>query len=89
MHYRSTAFSRNGQPTILPINPSVPASDLGQLRALTASDIRHAQTLYCGGGKIVVTSNSVYYNIMRSKKQLCSQPCIDNKRIRFSDYNYL
>jgi len=49
MHYSSTAFSRNGQPTILPIDQNVPASNLGQRNGLTANDLQHVTTLYCGG----------------------------------------
>ncbi len=52
MHYRSRAFSRNGQPTILPIDSSVSESSLGQRNGLSARDLQHVMTLYCGGGEL-------------------------------------
>ncbi len=49
MHYGSTAFTKNGQPTILPLTESVSPSDLGQRTSLTSLDLEHLQALYCGG----------------------------------------
>ena len=49
MHYSSTAFSRNGNPTILPIDSGISASTLGQRQSLTSLDLLHVRTLYCGG----------------------------------------
>ena len=51
MHYSAYAFSRNGQPTIVPVNPNVQLSSLGQRNGFSQSDIQHVNTLYCGGGK--------------------------------------
>ena len=50
MHYGAFDFSRNGQPTIEPLNSNVPLNDLGQRNGFTQSDISHVNTLYCGGG---------------------------------------
>ena len=49
MHYSSTAFSRNGNPTILPRDSGIRASQLGQREGLTNLDLLHVRTLYCGG----------------------------------------
>ena len=43
MHYGSTAFSRNGQPTITAKRRGV---TLGQRRGLSASDVKQVQLLY-------------------------------------------
>lgn len=50
MHYGAFDFSRNGQPTIEPMDASFPLGDLGQRDGFTQSDINHVNTLYCGGG---------------------------------------
>ena len=42
MHYPANAFSKNGQPTIVPKTPA----DIGQRAALSAGDIAAAQQLY-------------------------------------------
>ena len=50
MHYSSTAFSRNGRPTILPLTSSVSPSQLGNRRGFTSRDLQHVNTLYrCQG----------------------------------------
>jgi hypothetical protein len=49
MHYGRTAFSRNGQDTIVPINPAGAA--IGQRTALSAGDIAAANS-FCRGGVI-------------------------------------
>ena len=49
MHYSARAFSRNGQPTILPVDTSFPLNRIGQRNGLSASDIQHVRTLYCSG----------------------------------------
>ena len=57
MHYGAFDFSRNGQPTIEPVDRAIPLNSLGQRQGLTNSDIQHVNTLYCGGGgKMSVTN---------------------------------
>lgn len=50
MHYGAFAFSRNGRPTIEPVDSSVSQNSLGQRNGFTQLDIQHVNTLYCGGG---------------------------------------
>ena len=50
MHYGAYDFSRNGQPTIEPVDSAIPLNALGQRQTLTNLDIKHVNTLYCGGG---------------------------------------
>lgn len=52
MHYSARAFSTNGQPTIEPRDPAIPLSTLGQRNGLSARDLQHVTTLYCGGKSI-------------------------------------
>lgn len=52
MHYSARAFSSNGNPTIVPVDPNVPLSDLGQRQRLSALDLQHVTTLYCRGKSI-------------------------------------
>jgi len=47
MHYGRTAFTKNGQDTIVPINPA--SASIGQRTALSAGDIAAANSL-CSGG---------------------------------------
>ena len=49
MHYGAFDFSRNGQPTILPLDGNVALSDLGQRQGFSPSDVTHVNVLYCGG----------------------------------------
>jgi len=46
MHYESTAFSSNGQPTIIPINSSVNLVNAAYKNALTNSDVAGIRFLY-------------------------------------------
>ena len=48
MHYGAYAFSRNRQPTIVPVDSGISLSSLGQRNGFTAMDIQHVNTLYCG-----------------------------------------
>ena len=50
MHYSAYAFSRNGRPTIEPVDRSIPLSALGQRRGFSPSDLEHVNTLYCRRG---------------------------------------
>ena len=64
MHYSSRAFSINGQPTIVPVDPSVNERDLGQRNGLTDLDLQHVRTLYnCEGGyyTVIITNCPSFY----------------------------
>ena len=49
MHYTSTAFSRNEDPTIEPKNPSIDLDRLGQREGFSINDVHHVRALYCAG----------------------------------------
>jgi len=49
MHYGYRAFTRNGEATILPVDPSFPKENLGQRDNLSERDLLHVKTLYCSG----------------------------------------
>ena len=51
MHYGAHAFSRNGQPTIEPIDRSISLNQLGQRSGFSSSDLQHVNTLYCSDCK--------------------------------------
>ena len=51
MHYGAFDFSRNGQPTIVPVDSTVPLSALGQRDGFSNSDLDHVNLLYCGAGR--------------------------------------
>ena len=51
MHYDAYAFTRNGRPTIEPLNSSVSLQSLGQREVLSDGDLHHVSTLYCNGCK--------------------------------------
>ena len=73
MHYSAFAFSRNRQPTIEPVNPSVQLSSLGQRNGFSPSDIQHVNTLYCGGGKHRYSPKyKQKFNIIRRKRLKCA-----------------
>ncbi len=46
MHYGSTAFSKNGQPTIVPIDPNIDPNRLGQRNGLSGGDIAAINSIY-------------------------------------------
>jgi hypothetical protein len=48
MHYPPTAFSINGQPTIVPLQPLPPGVVMGQRNALSQGDINGVHTMYPG-----------------------------------------
>lgn len=50
MHYGAHAFSRNGNPTIIPRN-NTPLGILGQRKGFSKLDFEHLNVLYCGDGK--------------------------------------
>jgi hypothetical protein len=52
MHYPPTAFSINGQPTIIPLRPLPPGVVMGQRTGLSQNDINAVNTIYpaAGGG---------------------------------------
>lgn len=57
MHYGRTAFSRNGQDTIVPINPA--GAQIGQRTALSAGDVAAANSLCTGGGGGVTIKETI------------------------------
>ena len=46
MHYSSHAFSSNGQPTIVPLQPGVGLGDIGQRNGMSTIDIATIDTIY-------------------------------------------
>lgn len=48
MHYPTTAFSKNGQPTIVPIGTVPPGTVIGQRTSLSAGDIAGLKIMYPG-----------------------------------------
>ena len=50
MHYDAYAFSRNGRPTIVPVDSSIPLSSLGQDNGFSQRDLQHIKALYCNKG---------------------------------------
>lgn len=52
MHYESNIFSKNGDPTIVPVSAQVPPSILGTSSLPTTLDFTHINLLYCDGNDI-------------------------------------
>ena len=48
MHYDAYAFSYNGEPTIEPVDPDISRDSMGQREGMSAGDLQHINTLYCG-----------------------------------------
>ena len=46
MHYRWNAFSKNGQPTILPKPTTIDRNDLGSSKVMTTLDIQKVKSYY-------------------------------------------
>ncbi len=46
MHYGSWAFSNNGRPTIIPIDPTIDLTRIGQRVELTDSDVKRIKSFY-------------------------------------------
>ena len=57
MHYNAYAFSRNGQPTITPIDKNINVNELGQRRTLTENDLKHIERVYCTENHCRLTSH--------------------------------
>lgn len=51
MHYDAYAFSRNGWPTIVPRDSSIPLNSLGQDNGFSQRDVQHINALYCNKGE--------------------------------------
>ena len=49
MHYDGYAFTNNGQPTIQPLNTTIPLTRIGQRGSLSEQDAKHIEALYCKG----------------------------------------
>ena len=55
MHYPGTAFSTNGQPTIVPLQPLPAGCTMGQRNGLSAGDIAGVRAMYrCGPQKLPI-----------------------------------
>lgn len=52
MHYSETAFSSNGDPTIIPTDPN--AIQLGQRVGLSPTDVKQIDLLYKCNGEIIL-----------------------------------
>lgn len=48
LHYSATAFSKNGQPTIISKGSSATKDMMGQRKKLSDSDIKKLNKMYCG-----------------------------------------
>lgn len=59
MHYSAYAFTRNGKPTIEPINNGVSKNALGQRSRLSSRDLKHIEALYCDTGKLYLQTVSI------------------------------
>jgi Astacin (Peptidase family M12A)/FG-GAP-like repeat len=59
MHYSATAFSNNGQPTIVALQPLPPGVVMGQRNGLSRGDINGVHTMYPRPAQLVV-SNFAY-----------------------------
>ncbi len=51
MHYGAFAFTRNGRPTIQPVDSTVALNQLGQRSGFSTLDLQHVNTLYCNDGE--------------------------------------
>ena len=49
MHFTAYAYAISNQPTIVPLNESIPTETLGQNIEANALDYQHINVLYCGG----------------------------------------
>ena len=63
MHYKSTAFSKNGKDTIVPKDPNMPASALGQREKPSEIDILKVHSTLCLNHKSVSLVQSVRNSI--------------------------
>ncbi|MEK6736301.1 MAG: Dot/Icm T4SS effector Zinc-dependent metalloprotease LegP [Pseudomonadota bacterium] len=54
MHYPATAFSTNGQPTIVPLQPIPAGCAMGQRNGLSAGDIAGVSSMYRCGQKLPI-----------------------------------
>ena len=64
MHFSAYKYSRNGKPTLQPLDKSIPESDLGISDTPTELDYLHINLLY-GEGKSIMerrTMNCVHMN---------------------------
>lgn len=77
MHYGGTAFSKNGNATIVPINP--PGAAIGQRTALSAGDIAAANTL-CSAP--VITKKEI---TLDTRKELIKDIRLDTKKEQVFD----
>ena len=50
-HYYSHEYSRNNQPTIVPLDYSISLSTFGRSKLPNFYDYLHIRLLYCGGEK--------------------------------------
>jgi hypothetical protein len=82
MHYGGTAFTKNGQPTIVPINP--PGASIGQRVGLSAGDIAAAGTL-CSGGPRVTVKEAIADKGFDTRKELIKDIRLDTRKEQVFD----
>ena len=49
MHYKAYDYAISDEPSIVPLDKSIPIETLGQNVAANALDFSHMNVLYCGG----------------------------------------
>lgn len=57
MHFKPRMYSVNGQPTIVPVNDSIPLEALGSALVPNSIDYLHLNLFYCGGKSLLGNSN--------------------------------
>ncbi len=78
MHYRSTAFSRNGRPTLLPRRPGGAGARMGQREVMTELDLKKLNRLYgCDEGAAVVTTTAATVVDPKCRDRMGSKFCYE------------
>jgi hypothetical protein len=85
MHYGATAFSNNGQPTIVPTMPLPPGVTLGQRNGLSAGDIAAVDALYPRAGRLVDRTAEFGTPAAGSRPTACVIPGMNVHNIAYRD----